>query len=281
MNQTILSLTDFSNNSLIATRYSLELARKMQARVHILHAYQPFTSAFQSSSANQKDEQQAKINAEKELSEFIDKLGTNLNIPVTSSVTRNNLVEAVNHYIQKENICLVVMGAHGVSGARLDLLGNNTYDVARDVSRPLLIVPEQTSSFKLENIVFFTDYQQGDIKSLKSFDELFGGVLASCTLVHIHEGKDTPTDDDLLTLTQWKTTLEKEVGINSLSAEIMHVPENIESINQISSRLKADMILITLIDSRPFFEKLLHKSLAKAIILNAQTPVLLTSEDTE
>ncbi|MBD1434600.1 universal stress protein [Sphingobacterium sp. DN00404] len=281
MNQTILVPTDFSHNSLIAARYGIELARKMQANIHIFHAYRSFTSAFQSPLANETDEHRAKIGAEKGLAEFMNMLGKYSDIQISSSVNKNSLLEAVNHYIKEDDVRLVVMGAHGASGTRRDLLGNNTYDVAKDVSRPLLIVPEHTDSFKMENVVFFTDYQQGDVKSLTIFNALFGDIALSCTLVHIHEGKDAPTDDDLRSLEQWKTTLEKQTSVKGLSTEMAHVPENVDAVNGILNRLKADMTLITLIDSRGFFKKLLHKSLAKAIVLNPRTPVLLTSEDTE
>lgn len=281
MNQTILVPTDFSNNSLIAARYGIELARKMKVRVHLFHAYTSFTSAFQSPLANETDEQRAKIGAEKGLAEFIEKLGKHADVQLTSGTAKNNLLDAINQYIREDDVRLVVMGVYGASGTRKDLLGNNTYDVAKDVSRPLLIVPEHTNSFKLKNVVFFTDYQQGDVKSLTNFNTLFGDIHPSCTLVHIHEGKDVPTAEDLRKLEQWKEVLEKQSPVKSLSTEMAHVPENVEAVNEILDKLKADMTVITLIDARGFFKKLLHKSLARAIILNPQTPVLLTSEDTE
>jgi len=281
MKQTILVPTDFSENSLIAARYSIELARKMKAQIHLFHVYTSFTSAFQSLLANETDEQRAAIGAEKGLAEFIEKLRKHSDVQVTSGTVKNSLLEAINHYIRENDVCLVVIGAHGVSGTRKDLLGSNTYDVAKDVSRPLLIVPEHAESFKLENVVFFSDYQQGDIKSLSSFNSLFGAIQPHCTLVHIHEERNAPTNDDQRDLEQWKATLEKETPVKTLSAEIVHAPENMEAVSGILNRLKADLTLITLIDARSFFKKLLHKSLARAIVLNPQTPVLLTSEDTE
>lgn len=281
MKQIILIPVDFSNSSLIAARYAIELARYMQVDIHILHAYRPFTSAFQSPRANETDEQRATLGAEKGLAEFMEKLDGGSDVSVTSSIDNNVILEAITDYIVKNNVCLVVMGAHGASGTRSDLLGSNTYDVAKDVRRPLLIVPEHTNSFKLNNVVFFSDYQQGDTKSLTSFFSLFGDLQPSCTLVHIHEEKVAPQENDQRDLEQWKVMLEKETPVKSLSTEIAHAPENAVVVNEILERLKADMTLITLVDTKNFFEKLLHKSLARTIILNSKTPVLLTSEDTE
>lgn len=283
MKQMILVPTDFSNNALVATRYALELAKRLQANLHILHTYRPFTSAFQSPLANKTDEQRAESGATKGLAEFMDKLDSNLGVHVTSSIEKSSsLLGAITDYIRENShVCLVVMGTHGASGTRKDLLGSNTYDVAKDVPRPLLIVPERSNSFKLDNVVFFSDYQQGDIKSLRSFDTVFGNMGLSCTLVHIHEAKNAPQESDEQKLAEWKTTLEKETSFQSLSTELVHVPENVDGVQQILQRLNADMTLITLIDSRNFFTKLLKKSLARAIILDPQTPILLTSEDTE
>lgn len=281
MNKTILVPTDFSNNSLIATRYAMTLAKKIDANVHILHAYRPFTSAFQSPLANETDIQRAKLNAEKGLAEFQEKLSTDSGTAVTSSININSVLGAVMHYIENSNICLVVMGAHGASGRRGELLGSKTYDVAKDVSRPLLIVPEHTQSYKLEQTVFFSDYQQGDIKTLTDWNTLYGNENVPCTLVHLHEGKSAPTESDQQKLEKWKAILEKETSLENLSAKLIHIPENLDHVNGILKQLNADVMLLTLVDSRGFVERLLHKSLAKAIVLNPQTPVLLTSEDTQ
>lgn len=280
MNQTILIPTDFSNNSIIAIRYGIELASQIQAEVHILHAYRPFSSNFQSPTANQADEERATIEATQQLAEFMEKLGTFPSIKVTSSTVQENLVQALNDYILKSNTCLVVMGAHGASGTRRELLGNNTYDVAKDVFRPLLIVPEHTNSFKLNNAVFFSNYDPGDIKSLNTFHRLFHKAAPSLSLIHIHEGKEKPSDTHIQRLEDWKTTLEKETSVTNLRTAILHESRSVEAVNKILDRLDVDMTLITLIE-RGFFKKLVHKSLARAIVLNPRTPVLLTSEEME
>src|SRR5690606_30459065 len=281
MKKTILVPTDFSSNALTATRYALEIAKKIGANIHILHAYRPFTSAFQSPLANEADVQRATMGAKKGLTEFMENVEDDPHVSITSSIEKNGILEAITSFIEENNVCLVVMGTHGASGWRKDLLGSNNYDVAKDVSRPLLIVPEHTASFKLKNVVFFSDYKQGDAKSLGSFDKLFRDMNPSYTLVHIHEDKKAPQEGEQQKLAEWKAILEKENPMANLSTELAHVPENVDAVNEILKRLNADMTLITLVDARNFFEKLLHKSLARAIILNPQTPVLLTSEDTE
>lgn len=280
MKQTILVPTDFSNNALVATRYAIELSKIFGANIHIVHAYRPFTSPFQSPLANETDEQRATIGAKKGLAEFMEKLDIPEEAAITSSVEKNNLVDAITSCIDQYNVSVVIMGTHGSSGRRTDLLGSNTYDVANVVPRPLLIVPEDTAFFNLKNVVFFSDYQNGDKKSLRQFNNLFGKIGPACTLVHIHEHREAPQESDQKRLMEWKVLLEKETTIK-LSVDLVHAPENMDVVDKILKRLRADMTLITLADTRGFFKKLIHKSLARAIILNPQTPILLTSQDTD
>lgn len=277
MKQTILVPTDFSNNALVATRYAMELAKTLQADLHFLHAYQPFTSAFQSPLANKTDAERAEIGAQKGIASFIDAIDDISSVSYTWSIRQAGLMDAITDYIDSHTVGLVVMGTHGASGVRKDLLGSNTYDVAKKIKLPLLVVPEHTSSFKLGDIVFFTDYQQNDVKTLRSFEALFKDSSLSCKLVHIHHSTIAPSEIDEKKLNDWCEKLKKETSMDRMTAELYHLPESSDSVANILDQLGADMTLITLVDSRGFFQRLLSKSLARAIILNPKTPVLLTS----
>lgn len=276
MRQTFLVPTDFSNNSLVATRYALELAQKMHADIHILHAYRPFTSAFQSSLANETDEQRALLGAEKRLADFMEELGNHTEVTVTTNLTKSNLLDAVERYAAENNVSMVIMGTRGESGIRKDILGSNTYDLAKHITPPMLIVPEQAAPFTLDKVVFFSDYQERDVRTLRGLQSLFGAASpASCTLVHIHEG-NAPTETDRKELEEWRSMLATETAFNNLTSELVHVQESVDSVNEILERLQADLTLLTLVGGRIFFKRLFHKSLARAIILNPKTPVLLT-----
>src|SRR5690606_23825705 len=118
MKKTILVPTDFSSNALTATRYALEIAKKIGANIHILHAYRPFTSAFQSPLANEADVQRATMGAKKGLTEFMENVEDDPHVSVTSSIEKNGILEAITSFIEENNVCLVVMGTHGASGWR-------------------------------------------------------------------------------------------------------------------------------------------------------------------
>lgn len=282
MTPTLLVPIDFSSNARIAANYATTLARQMNMRVHVIHAYRPFTSAFQSRQANQTNERQARQQADTQLAEFVEKLDPSGGQRISSSTAAGSVLAVVNDYIARNPVALVVMGAHGASGPGHELLGNNTYDVAKDVSRPLLIVPQRTSTAPVKKTVFFTNYQAGDSKTLRSFQRLFKNHASDCALVHIHEANDGQQTAAQQKLDEWKKNLGKETAFPISYTELVYAPQEIEeTVPLVLQRLQADMVLITLVDDRNFFKKVFQKSLARNIILNPTVPVLLTSEDTD
>ncbi|WP_187263949.1 universal stress protein [Pontibacter beigongshangensis] len=280
MMKTILVPTDFSVNASVAARYALDLATSLGGfDIHFLHAYVPFTSAFQAHAANQEDEDRSRLEAEKGLAEFIGALGPTPDVPVTFSLSQDNLVNSIEQCAKDKMVSLVVMGTHGASGTRKDVLGSNTHDVAKSISVPLLIVPEHTARFQSDSVVFFTDYHQGDVFTLNVFKSIFGEASSRCTLVHIHKDEELPAESDRQKLADWKLELERLTGYKNLNTELAHVQENMEAVSQIIERFGATLTMLTLVEGRNFFETLLHKSLAKAIVFNPETPTLLTTSE--
>lgn len=281
MVQTILVPTDFSDNALIATKYALGLAKELGVKAHIIHAYQPFTSAFQSPIANETDEKRTNVDAEKKMATFLDSIGKASGVELSHSIVKQTVVASIEEYLENNAGTLLIMGTHGASGTRKDILGSNTYDVTKTISAPMLIIPENTATYNISNIAFFTDYQQNDVYTLKELQNVIGDKNVKCTLVHIQKEQDQPAGDYVERLEEWKSNLGKQVGFENLSTELVQGKENVETVKSTVQQLNADLVLLTLVGGRGFFEKLLHKSLARTIILNSETPVFLSSKDVE
>src|SRR5690606_10807630 len=114
MIQSILIATDFSENASAATRSALVLARKWGAAAHLMHAYLPFSSAFQSKHDNEKDEQRATTEAQERLDRFVDTLKDDkTGVPLTAVLVKANVKDATEQYVTELDIQLVVMGSHG------------------------------------------------------------------------------------------------------------------------------------------------------------------------
>lgn len=279
MKKTILVPTDFSSNAFVAAHYALRVAGDFDSNVHILHAHFPLEIAFRTRPRDHKEEERAEAKAREELQRFIDTLGGIQQGQITYSLVTSSLKDAIREYIEDHPVSLVVMGTHGATGNRVNTLGSNTYDVAKAIAVPLLIVPENTIGVERHKVVFFTNYHKGDVNTLRSLTSLLHGDRnVRCTLVHILGGYKPATEGDRKQLEEWKNWLEEQTGYAGLGTELFPGKDNVEVVNQIIDKLDADLTVLTFVDRHGFFERLFHKSLAKAIVLNPKTPVLLTTE---
>lgn len=276
MKKTIVVPTDFSHNALVAAKYALQFAQQQDYEVHLLHAYLPFTSAFQNPRAIEEDESKIRKEAEANMRGFVDQLGVNDALKISTSITQGNLTDCLTQFVHDQSAQLIIMGTHGASGTRKDVLGSNTYDVAKSSPVPLIVVPEHITEFRLDKAVFFTDYQASDKQTLKALKDVVAGRPVPCTLVHIAADAKEDTQQ-ALKLEEWKQKLQAETGYDLLNGEIARDREKLKRVNIIIEDLAADLSILTLVGGRGFFEKLFHKSLARQIVLNPKRPVLLVT----
>ncbi len=279
---TILCPTDFSHTAASACRLAVRIATDRDYQVHIIHAYQPFRSAFQGQLNNEADESRARSEAQNEMEKFVRSLELGESkVSITSSLSEGTLVRAINRYTEKESVPLIVMGTEGAKGVAGSLTGSNSYYLAKDTPVPVLLVPEGYTLGGLRHAVFFTDYQPDDRVTLEAMKHVLGShAISQCTLVHItrHQDSDEVANEEKKLL-DWKLRLEEAVGIDSLQTMVVMDKEHVATIENVLKQTQADLTLITVVGGRGFFERLMKKSLARAIILNPKTPVLLVNQD--
>ena len=146
--KTILVPSDFSECSDAALRYGLELARRFDAELHLLHvvqdpATQPWAAEglsvplFEAVDQWQKDARQRLINA----------------VPagdmrrVTAVTTVATPCQEILRYAADENVDLIVMGTHGRGGVSHMLLGSIAERVVRRAPCPVLTVRSPQHGF--------------------------------------------------------------------------------------------------------------------------------------
>lgn len=279
---TILCPVDFSATALAATKLALNIAAKHGYRVHLIHAYAPFRSAFQGDMVNAADQNRALQEAQMGMNTFLKTLeGHENGVALTTDLSDRDLVNAINQYAPQMQAALVVMGTKGAKGAAGLLTGSNAYQIAKDSDVPLLIVPESAVFTESGRSIFFTDYQADDAITLNTLKHILGDEAAArCTLVHItpnEQPDDVTSEGDKLL--KWKRQLEDATGIKGLGARVVPDKEHIDTVNEVLKAAEADLALLTIVGGRSFFERLTKKSLAKAIILNPTTPILLAKQN--
>ncbi len=177
----ILVPVDFSKPSENALRVAAKLAKKNNAKIHVLHVIELAESLFGAEQFNVNDEQIIffmKL-AKKKFSEFLDK-------DFLKSVETNDLVEVgsatfgIKEAVEDQNIDLIIMGSNGVSGLEEVLIGSNTEKVVRHSNVPVLVVNHDLENVDFKTVLFATDFELENVKAYnkaKLFADSFGAKL--------------------------------------------------------------------------------------------------------
>jgi nucleotide-binding universal stress UspA family protein len=143
----ILLPTDFSENSINAMHYALQLFEGKPCHFYLLHTQNPANYISDDLVlAGPKSIYETIVNtAKKKLSQLLVELKQEFKtreFKFELLVDYDTLSEAINQIKTTKPIDLIVMGTNGASSAKEILFGSNTINVIRKVDCPTLVIPE-------------------------------------------------------------------------------------------------------------------------------------------
>ena len=143
----ILLLTDFSENSINAIRYVLQLFKEDHCNFFVLYV-ESSTSYITGDlmlAGNQSIYdaliKTSKTKLEKIIIDLKHEFKSN-KFKFTKIVDHDVFTDAINQVITSKAIDLIVMGTNGATGAKEVVFGSNTINVIRKVDCPTLVIPE-------------------------------------------------------------------------------------------------------------------------------------------
>jgi len=143
----VLLLTDFSQSSINAMRYALQLFDDELCNFFVLHVEisTSYISDDLMQAGNQSIYDSLVKKSKHKLAKLVTKLESefkNKNFNFEILVDHDVLPDAINQAIISKAIDLIVMGTNGVTGAKETVFGSNTINVIRKVDCPTLVIPE-------------------------------------------------------------------------------------------------------------------------------------------
>ena len=193
----ILVPTDFSNQALNAIKASIEIAKKTQAEIILLHILDLPSS--QGSDYVQTDTSIPEVlffknAAEKKLTELA-KSDLFDGIKVATSFIQDKTAQGVIKTAESNKVDLIVMGSHGISGAKGYFVGSNTQKVVRFADTPVLVIKGDFENFNIDKITFASDFSEGMKTPFKQALELCNILQAELDLLLINTPNSfKPTD---------------------------------------------------------------------------------------
>ncbi len=139
----ILVPVDFSDSAHAALQWAAELAQRYGARLEMLHVYPVpgyvLPDGFVMAGPEVHRDVDARARAR--LQQWLEQVSRDRPIEVVCATACGQPAAEILRRADDTHADLIVMGAHGLSGLALFLMGSNTDRVVRHAKVPVLVVP--------------------------------------------------------------------------------------------------------------------------------------------
>lgn len=179
----ILVPIDFSKQAEYAAQVAAKIAEQTNSELHLLHMLELPTDVIDPSNYGTADNSPSTLMFMKRAQEKFEKLTKRYflrNVKVVKSVFFHETFDGIIKESKKQNVDLIVMGSQGVSGFEEMFIGSNTEKVVRRSDVPVLVVKNEIEDFKLNDIVFASNFNEdakSTFKKVVSFAKIFNAKI--------------------------------------------------------------------------------------------------------
>ena len=268
----ILVPTDFSDCAEYAVEVAASLARKMDARLYILHVMDIPVYDRNDSFSTYQDTAEGifwmKL-VQKRFKELFAKPFLK-DVNAVEVLQFDGVYDTITTQAAEHGIDLIVMGSHGDSGAHEVFIGSNTEKVVRLAECPVLTVKKRHENFDVKEVVFASNFLG---EAQENFERLFGFIKTFDAHVHLvkvitpDHFESTPYTEKLIQefIDEWKLT---NYTTHIFNERTIHA-----GILEATKRINADMIAMET-HGRSGFARFIYGSQTEGIVNHADVPVL-------
>lgn len=269
----ILVPTDFSLCSKNALTFAAKIAKKMNAKLILMHAFQvPVSSMdagaeayFSESMTNIQDQIKKEFDIFKETPPELKDVEHE--ILIKNDLTKNAILSTC----ESSGCKLVVMGTHGARGLDEILIGSNTYSVMKESDIPVLAIPISAQITDIQKIAFAGDYKSIEDKNvLQTLIELTQAFNAEINVVHIDADENEGLSDEKINEAKKFEQYFKRVRHTYHFIQTPNIEVGLENYAQ-----NNNVDLIALIPRKhKFLDNLSQKRISKKLAFHSKVPIL-------
>jgi len=271
----ILLPTDFSENSMNAINYAVDLFKYDICEFYFMHAYQDDIYADEELLTRETLDSIIAINSKKsqEQLKHMVQLATDIsNNPRHTHhiISSNNLLmDEANKIVDELNIDIIIMGTKGKTNNKKSTFGSHTLQVLKYVQCPLLAIPENYIYTPPKHILFPTNYMiPYKRRELKLLCELASPYRAVIDVLYISKSSKLSMRQE-----DNRAFIKGELCKNNINFKLENNKHIINSIYKNIRENKTDMLVM--VNTRhSFLENILFQSTIDELSLNLDIPFL-------
>ena len=200
----ILVPIDFSVQAEYAAKVAVNIAKLTNAKIFLLHMLELPTGVIDPSSFGSSSNTPTSLLFLKrayEKFEDFKKMPFFDGVEMEDSVLFHKAYDGIIDESIKHNVDLIVMGSKGTSGLEEMLVGSNTEKVVRNSDVPVLVIKKEIENFKIENIVFASNFNTDAriaFQKILDFAGIFNAKLHLLKINTIHNFETTKDSSDAI-----------------------------------------------------------------------------------
>ncbi|WP_306640709.1 universal stress protein [Sanyastnella coralliicola] len=268
----ILVPTDFSKYAYYAAEVAAGIAKQTGARVFLLHALDIPHYGTNDRFDDAPDTAEGIFMLKRAKQEFHKLISQPFfeGVEVAEVLQWESVYETISEKAKEHEIDLIVMGSQGVSGVKEFFVGSNTEKIVRTASCPVLTVKDRMPDFRVEKVVFASNFfgeSARSFRALRSFIDLFGAETHLLKVI-------TPANFES---TDYSMKLMKDfvenTGIQNFSMNTYNEMIVEKGIHEFAAQIDADLVCIET-HGRTGLSHFFRQSLAEDVTNHSDRPVL-------
>ena len=267
----ILVPTDFSKNAEYALKVAAQIARKNNSEIILLHMLE---LPHQGNDAVNGGSAIPQIMLYKE--KAIEKLEDLMDIDFLDGINVSEIIQFEKAFAgilsisKKNDVDLIVMGSHGVSGFEEMFIGSNTEKVVRTSEIPVLVIKNEVPSFEVKNMVFASDFSpeiSKPFEKLLEFATLFGAHLNLVMINTPNSFKSTAIAEKIM------SEFVEKYNLSNYSLNIYNDVNVEKGILNFAAKVNADLIGMCT-HGRTGFSHFFNGSISEDLVNHTVRPVI-------
>ena len=267
----ILIPTDFSDQAENALKVAVQLAKKHNSEIYLLHTLElPLAQVDPLNTVQSLPEALYFMRlAHKQFEELLKKdylKGLN----VHEIVEFHEIFKGVFQVCKKYDIDLIVMGSHGTNGFKEMIIGSNTEKVVRTSEVPVLVVKKEHPVFKVSDFVFASNFGKDYESSYKKATKFAKLLQAKMHLLMVNTASNFMTTDDAKNRIE---TFAKCSDFDNYTVNIYNDMNVEKGIMNFSKSISADLIGMCT-HGRQGISHFFNGSISEDLVNHAKRPVM-------
>lgn len=273
--------TDFSEPAQNAFRHCLQLARKYNAEVHVLHVIYPEYEAMDLPVVATQATR-AKVNAARvAIQSFIDMGLSQINkeahekAPVVSAdIEIGSAVNIIAQIAERDGVDLIVMSTKGEHGALERAFGSVTTGVIKRAPCTVWVIPEGMEKSEVHVAAYASNLTDADPYYIWIVGKLLEPFNPVLHCVHVNTEHSV---DHVLELADLGAIFGQHAPMLQINFHTLAGASVADSLEEFADTYDVDL-MIMLAPHYNFFEGLFHRSQTRRMALDAKVPLLILKE---